>query len=92
MVAGIALTPEERGVNVEPSEPRHWSGRARQLTALLMVFPIGVAGIIILLIGRDWIGLFLLSAALPSAAITFVPRGVRAVRRLIEHRRARRFP
>ncbi len=62
-----------------------------RLAALLFAFPIGLAGII-LLIGRDWIGLVLLSAALLSAAIHFVPRGVRAVRRLIENRRVRRLP
>ena len=52
----------------------------------MFAFPIGVAGII-LLIGGDWIGLVLLSAALLSAAIHFVPRGVRAVRRFIEQLR-----
>jgi hypothetical protein len=52
----------------------------------MFAFPIGVAGII-LLIGAGWIGLILLSAALLSAAIHFVPRGVRAVRRLIEQLR-----
>ena len=62
-----------------------------RLAALLFAFPIGLAGII-LLIGRNRIGLVLLSAALLSAAIHFVPRGVRAVRRLIENQRVRRLP